>query len=46
MQSFFNIRNEYPLMKINSWLPTTEHHSVHSIKFLCDYQPSQRAVTC
>jgi hypothetical protein len=45
MESFFNIRNEYPLMKTNSGLPTIELHLVHSSKFLCDYQTSQRAVT-
>jgi hypothetical protein len=45
MESFFNIRNEYPLMKISSGLPTTEPHLVHSRKFLCEYQTSQRAVT-
>jgi hypothetical protein len=44
MESFFNIRNEYPLMKINSGLPTTELHLVHSRNYLCDYQTSQRAV--
>jgi len=45
MESFFNIRNEYPLMKINFELPTTKLHLVLSRKFLCDYQTSQRAVT-
>jgi len=34
MESFFNIRNEYPLMKTNSGLPTTENHLVIHISFL------------